>query len=133
MTTLPESITMGTEITFESYPTRTWKVDQNTWRLVGFTDELDAMAQAVEIALNIRRFRWQIYTPNAGHEIEAAGYDFAAARVRLTAQIREALLQDDRITDVLDFSFTETEPGSVQVSFTTRTIFGDLRTEANAA
>ena len=133
MATLPENITMGTEITFESYPTRTWKADPNTRRLVGFTDELDAMAQAAEIALSIRRFHWQIYTPDSGHEIEAAGYDFASARVRITTQIREALLQDDRITDVLNFSFTETEPGSVRVSFTTRTIFGDLRTEANTA
>ena len=133
MATLPESITMGTEITFESYPSKTWRVDPNTGRLAGFTDGVKAMAQAVEIALSIRRFRWQIYTPNAGHEIEVMGYDFAAARVRLTTQIREALLQDDRITDVTDFTFTETEPGSMLVGFTVRTIFGELKTEVNAA
>ena len=68
MATLPAGITLGTEVTFESYPTRTWRVDQNTWRVSGFTDELIAMAQAVQIALNIRRFRWQIYTPNSGHD-----------------------------------------------------------------
>lgn len=133
MATLPTGITLGTEVTFESYPTRTWHVDQNTWRISGFTDELKAMAQAVQIALNVRRFRWQIYTPNSGHEIEAEGYGLETARVRLTSQIRDALMQDDRIKDVTDFTFTASEPGSLIAAFTVKTIFGDLRTEANAA
>ena len=132
MATLPAGITLGMEVTFESYPTRTWHVDQNTWRISGFTDELKATAQAVQIALNVRRFRWQIYTPNSGHEIEVEGYGLETARVRLISQIRDALLQDDRITDVTDFTFTETEPGSMVAAFTVKTIFGDLRTEAAA-
>ncbi|WP_312281674.1 DUF2634 domain-containing protein [Oscillibacter sp.] len=132
MATLPTGATLGMEVTFESYPTRTWHVDQNTWRISGFTDELKAMAQAVQIALNIRRFRWQIYTPDSGHEIDAEGYSFETARVRLTNQIRDALLQDDRITDVADFTFTAPEPGSMVAAFTVKTIFGDLRTEVTA-
>ncbi|WP_312637039.1 DUF2634 domain-containing protein [Oscillibacter sp.] len=132
MAMLPTGATLGMEVIFESYPTRTWHVDQNTWRVSGFTDELKAMAQAVQIALNIRRFRWQIYTPDSGHEIDAEGYGFETARVRLTNQIRDALLQDDRITDVADFTFTVPEPGSMVAAFTVKTIFGDLRTEATA-
>ena len=132
MAMLPTGATLGMEVIFESYPTRTWHVDQNTWRVSGFTDELKAVAQAVQIALNIRRFRWQIYTPDSGHEIDAEGYGFETARVRLTNQIRDALLQDDRITDVADFTFTAPDPGSMVAAFTVKTIFGDLRTEATA-
>ena len=68
-----------------------------------------------------------------GNLTATASYGLETARVRLTNQIRDALLQDDRISDVIDFTFTAPEPGSLTAAFTVKTIFGDLRTEANAA
>lgn len=133
MSILPANAEIGEEVTFESYPTKTWKYDPATGRLSGFTDELDALRQTVEIILNIRRFRWPIYSGNVGHEMDAVGYDPDTAKVRLQTQIQEALLADDRITGVNDFSFLDgQEPESMLVSFTVSTIFGDLRMEAIA-
>lgn len=124
----PKDIAMGTRVSFGTYPTRTWRVDQDTGRLAGFSDGLEAMGQAVEAALNVRRFRWQIYTPNVGHELSAPGADYDTARVSLRAQIEDALSADDRIRDVADFQFSR-DGDAMRAAFTVKTVFGDLRTE----
>ena len=46
----------------------------------------------------------------------------------LQRRITEALLTDDRIEAVTDFSF-ETEKGSVTAAFRVQTIWGDLEAE----
>lgn len=126
--TIPENVTMGTEVTFGEFPTLTWKVDPLTNRISGMAGGLDAMKQAVEIALNVRRYCWQIYTPNSGHELEASGQNYDIARVNIQAQVKDALLQDDRITGVDGFQFFRTG-NSMTVSFTVTTVFGNLSAE----
>lgn len=127
----PEHITMGAEVSFGTYPTRTWRADPSTGRLSGFTDGLEAMRQAVEITLSVRRFHWQIYTPNVGHELDVLGMDYDTARIRLRAQIEEALSADRRIKRVEDYR--SSRDGDVMTaSFTVRTIFGDLKMEVKA-
>lgn len=128
MAATPNNVSLGTEIFPGEYPTKTWRRDPNTGRLAGFTDGLDAMRQAVEIALHVRRFRWQIYTPNVGHTLGVIGEDFGIARVNLQAQIRDALAPDDRITGVTGFKFSQDGDG-MNVSFVVRTVFGDLASE----
>lgn len=129
--TIPRGITLGTQVSAGGYPTRTWGIDTSTGRVVGFTDGAEAMAQAVEIALNVRRFRWQIYSPRVGHEIERAGDDFDTASVRLSAAAKDCLLADDRITGVTDFHF-EQDGDAMTVSFTVQTVFGELSAEVTA-
>lgn len=125
---MPKHITMGAEVSFGTYPTRTWRADPAAGRLSGFTDGLEAMRQAVEITLSVRRFHWQIYTPNVGHELDILGTDYDTARVRLRAQIEEALSVDRRIQGVEEYRFSR--DGDVMTAvFTVRTVFGDLQTE----
>lgn len=128
MAATPNNVSLGAEILPGEYPTKTWRRDPNTGRLAGFTDGLDAMRQAVEIALHVRRFRWQIYTPNVGHALGVIGEDFGIARVNLQAQIRDALAPDGRITGVTDFKFSQDGDG-MTVFFVVRTVFGDLDSE----
>lgn len=128
MAATPDGKMLGTRVSVGAYPTRTWRADRGTGRLSGFTDGLDAMRQAVDIALNVRRFRWQIYTPNVGHEFEAVGFDFETARIGLQAQIQEALAADERITGLEDFHCQRSGDG-MYASFTVKTIFGDLAAE----
>lgn len=66
MGTLPEQSGYGTTVTPGAYPTKTWRIDLATGRLSGVCDGLGAMTQAVEAALHVRRFHWQIYTPTWG-------------------------------------------------------------------
>ena len=128
MAITPRGITMGTNVSFSSYPTQTWMIDPVTKRISGMADGLAAMAQAVDIVLNIRRYHWQIYLPSSGNEVEAIGENFDTARVAIQAQIRDALLQDDRVTDVNTFSFTQSK-NAMTVAFTVATVFGNLNAE----
>lgn len=127
----PKHVSMGAAASFGAYPTRTWRADPAAGRLSGFTDGLEAMRQSVEIALSVRRFHWQIYSPNVGHELEVLGMDYDTARVRLCAQIEEALAADRRIKSVEDYRFSR-DGDVMTASFTVRTIFGDLKMEVRA-
>lgn len=128
MAVTPGNITLRTAVSAGSWPTRTWRADFNTGRVSGFTDGVEAMAQAVDIYLHVQRFRWQIYTPDLGHELDVLGRDYDTARVRLQAQVKEALSADSRITGVENFRFSRTGT-EMTCSFTVRTVFGDLERE----
>lgn len=127
----PKNISMGASVSFGAYPTRTWRADPSTGRLSGFTDGLEAMRQAVEIALSVRRFHWQIYSPNVGHELDVLGMDYNTARVRLRARIEEALSADARIRSVEGYRFSR-DGDVMTAAFTVRTVFGDLKMEVKA-
>lgn len=129
MATLPEG---GSPGLMSGRPaSKTWRADPATGRLSGFTDGLEAMGQAVEIALSVRRFRWPIYGSNVGHQISAAGEDSGAARVALQAQVRDALSGDERITGVEDFTFAQSGD-TLTAAFTVHTLFGPLGAEVRA-
>lgn len=128
MAVTPGNITLPAAVAAGSWPTRTWRADPNTGRVSGFTDGVEAMAQAVDIYLHVERFRWQIYTPDLGHELDVLGRDYDTARVRLRAQVKEALSADSRITGVEDFRFSR-EGTEMACTFTVRTVFGDLESE----
>lgn len=128
MAVTPGNITIARTVSTGAYPTRTWYADPDTGRISGFADGLAAMKQAVDIALHVQRFHWQIYTPNTGHELDALGRDYDIARVRLQTRVREALSADSRITGVEEFQFSH-EGDGMTVSFTVRTVFGDLNAE----
>ena len=113
-------------------PSRTYRLEPNGKRIIGFTDGLEAMKQAVLLILNTERFRHEIYSWNYGNEINTAlGEDFGLAQSNVKRFIKEALLQDERITDVDEFAFGKTARNTLNVSFTVNTIFGEIRSEVN--
>ena len=88
---------------------------------------LEAVRQAVEIALDVERFRWTIYSANFGSELdELIGQDEALITAEIPRLVEGALSQDDRVVQVEDYVFTRTGPDSMHVSFTVRTVYGDL-------
>ena len=114
------------EIAEAREPSFTWKIDTNTDSVRGYTDEADALSQAVYLILSIERYMHGIYPTSYGSEIAdliGKPRDYAAAELR--RKISEALLQDDRITDVGEW---EIEFGKAKnaltVSFTVTSIFG---------
>lgn len=116
------------EIAEARMPSFTWKVDTATGRVKGTTDEGDALSQAIFHILSIERYMWPIYPQSYGSEIAdliGKPRDFAAAELKRT--ISEALLQDDRITDVGDWDIVFGEDkNALTVSFTVTSIFGPL-------
>lgn len=127
MATLPEVIGFDTDIVIASQPSKTWIIDRNTMQVACMDEGLEAVRQAVEIALDVERFRWTIYSANFGSELdELVGQDEALITAEIPRLVEGALSQDDRIIQVEDYVFTRTGPDSMHVSFTVRTVYGDL-------
>lgn len=127
MATLPESAGLSTSIVIASQPSKTWIINREQLQVYGMDDGLQSVRQAVEIALNVERFRWQIYDTNFGAELdELIGEDEAYIVSELPRMVEDALSVDDRVTGVDNYSFTRTGSSSMEVSFSVHTVFGDF-------
>lgn len=110
-------------------PSLTWKINEERVEVRGAVDERDAMQQAVHKILRTERYRYAIYDWNYGIELEELyGKNVTYVIPELKKRIEEALLADDRVTAVTDFSFQQ-EKGSVTAAFLVHTIFGEMRAE----
>ena len=129
MPTLPTSpIDISAGVTFEQQPSRTWYINKETRRIQGEVDNLAAVRQAVEIILNVERFRWQIYRPYSGMQWEGLiGQDAGYVALELQRRITEALTMDDRVRGISDFSYT-VEGTTLRASLTVNTVYGDTQT-----
>lgn len=127
MATLPEVIGFDTDIVVASQPSKTWIIDRNTMQ-VSFMDKgLEAVRQAVEIALNVERYRWTIYSANYGSELDGlVGEDEAYIIAEIPRLVEGALSQDSRVVSVDDYVYKKTNTNSLTVSFTVHTVFGDI-------
>lgn len=124
MATLPENVGFATEIEYVSQPSLTWLINRQTMRVQCMDEGLEAVRQAVEIYLNTARFRWQIYTPRIGTELDTLiGEESELIESELPRMVTEALEIDDRVMEVTDFVFT-TAGDSMTVTFTVVTVFG---------
>jgi phage baseplate assembly protein W len=131
---LPEgaSISTDTEISEQTTMTsRTYKIDFEKGRIVGMTDGLDAVKQAVHKILLTERFRYLIYDSDYGVELEGLiGKPQAYVKSEIKRRITEALTQDDRIVNVSDFDIRFKEE-TAYVSFTVVSVFGNFSNEVN--
>lgn len=112
-------------------PTKTYKMDiednKRDLRIKGYTDERKAMEQAIYKILLTERYQYLIYSWNYGIELkDLFGKPIPYCCVELERRIREALLQDDRITKVYDFEFENPEFETIFVKFKADTIFGEM-------
>lgn len=113
-------------VEIEQLPSKTWRVDQDTKRISGLCDGLEAVRQAVEIILNVERFAWQIFRPYSGRNFEdLIGQDVGYVVVELQRRITDALTVDDRIPGIRDFDFTS-RGDTLTVSFVVETVYGDI-------
>ena len=95
-------------------------------RVAGMTDKREALRQAVYLILNVERYAYSIYSRNYGSElVDLIGQPMDYAMSEMKRRITDALMQDDRITGVDDWTF-ETGRKSVLVRFTVYTIYGEL-------
>lgn len=126
MPTLPQGGTLPPQVEITSQPGRTWYIDKSTNRIRGECDNWLAVRQAVEIILNVQRFRWQIYTPYSGMDWRnLIGNDPGYVAAELQRRVREALLMDDRVLEIRDYQYT-IEDDMLTASFTVVTVYGDI-------
>ena len=130
MAVLPDSgnINIASGVTFIQQPSLTWYINKQTNRIQGETDNLQAVQQAVEIILNVERFRWQIYSPYSGMQWDGLigqnpGYVYAEIQRRMA----DALKMDDRIRGISDFSYEQTGD-SLSTNVAVDTVYGQVQT-----
>lgn len=110
----------------QQQPSLTWKLDFEAKRITQMVDGLEAVKQAAFVILETERFQHLIYSFNFGSELEGLiGKSPLFVQSEVRRLIREALLQDDRITDVRDITF-QTQGDSLLVEFTVVSVFGDF-------
>lgn len=114
----------------EEQPTLTYKMDRKRERVIGLTEELEAVRQAVYKILQTERYEYLIYSGDYGIELkDLYGQPVSYVCPELERRITEALLWDSRIEGVEDFSFDTSVKGVVKVSFTVTTVFGEINSE----
>ena len=127
MATLPEVIGFDTDIVVASQPSKTWIIDRNTMQVSCMDKGLEAVRQSVEIALNVERYKWTIYSTNFGSELnDLVGEDEAYIIAEIPRLVEGALSPDNRVVGVDGYVYQKTDTNSMTVSFTVHTVFGDL-------
>lgn len=110
----------------EAIPSYTYNINRNTNRISGYIDNKDAIIQAIYLILQTERYESMIYNWYYGVEIDGlVGKNRDYVTSELKRVIREALLEDDRITEVTSFSINY-KGDSALVEFTVETVFGDI-------
>ena len=122
------SIDISAGVTFQQQPSRTWYINKETQRIQGEADGLAAVRQAVEIILNVERFRWQIYRPYSGMQWEGLiGQDPGYVASELRRRVTEALTMDDRVRGISDFTYS-VKGNTLSASFAVNTVYGSEQT-----
>ncbi|MEK3730541.1 MULTISPECIES: DUF2634 domain-containing protein [unclassified Lysinibacillus] len=128
---IPQVINDGLAFDFEEEiePSNTFKINHELDRCYGTVDELEALKQAIFLMLNIERYNHLIYSWNTGFETnDLIGQPTVYVASEVKRRIQEALLQDDRITEVDTFEVT-TNKNKVHIQYTAHTIFGEITAE----
>lgn len=119
---------MGVSINnYEIQPSLTYNLDLENKRIIGKIDNKEAVMQSIKKILNTDKYAWDIYDWNYGHELlNLVGKEFDYIEVRLPQIIEEALLQDDRIKEISDFSIEKSSLNSLVATFKITTIFSTI-------
>ena len=121
----------GLTLDFEEViePSKTYYLDTEKNRCVGFVDELEAVTQAIFLMTSIERYEHIIYSWNIGIETkDLFGKPTAYVASEMPRRIQDCLLQDNRITNVDSFEIT-TAKNKVYVKYVAHTIYGDVVAE----
>ena len=116
----------------QEMPSRTYRLDLDAVRIVGFVDNLEAVQQAIRKAIITPRFKCLIYDKQYGSEVEDAVIAKDASREYAQSVIegfvKDALAPDSRILECHDFDISF-DKDQAQIVFTADTIYGEIEVE----
>ena len=149
---IPDIDILTTEITEPEYPNRTYRIvstvdNMAVWknrgtlslsmlrnvteidRIQGYIDDMDAVIQAIYLILSTERYQYVIYSWDYGVElVDLFGKPMPYVIAELPRRITDALTQDNRIDDVVDFEF-EKNGNKLHTTFTVVTNIGNVSSE----
>lgn len=118
------------DLTIEEKFNNTYKLDIEKNTIEGNCDGIEAMKQTIYCILNTERFKYLMYSWDYGIEIEnLIGEQSTYVIPELERVIKEALMQDDRIEDIVEFTFSQTSKNVIVVTFKVITILGNVMVE----
>lgn len=95
--------------------------------IIGMCDGIQALEQAVYKILSTERYESMIYSWMFGVELEELkGNNMDFVEAELEERIHEALIQDDRIEDVIDFQLKRIGRNRLEAVFTVISTLGEL-------
>lgn len=113
-----------------AFPSNTYRLTED--QIVGDIDGIEAIKQAVFHILSTERYAYAIYENNYGSELEKyLGRSFSYLEATIQDTLRDALLQDDRITAVNVTSVTKTKKDSALILFTVISDRGSFNMEVD--
>lgn len=127
---IPQSSITSLVINAVKQPSRTYKInlEESGISIKGYVDGLEAVKQATKLILLTERYVYPIYSWNYGAELESlVGKDIAYVIPEAKRRIREALMQDDRITGVDNFKFSK-QGDELHIEFEVYSKFGSFST-----
>ena len=115
---------------FEILPTKTYRIDPVNKRIIGTIEDRDAALQFIRKVLSTDKYAFEIYDWYYGNElIKLVGHPYDYVITRIPNIFKQALLTDDRITDIRDFTFTQTTMDTLVVSCQIDTVYGSIKYE----
>lgn len=121
------SLTTGLILKEQVFESKTYKVSDD--KIEGFVDELEALKQAIYKILGTEQYEYVIYSFDYGIPWkELVGQERAYVRAEMKRMIQEALLLDNRISDVDGFKFSFLGD-TCKCSFNVTSIYGNLEIE----
>lgn len=112
---------------FETYPSLTYRFDFVNKRIIGKVDDKDAVLQFIKKVLDTDKYAYVIYDWYYGNELiglVAMSYEYVI--VEAPRIVEEALLVDERIKSISNFSVKKLSADSMEMSFLVHTIYGTL-------
>jgi len=131
---IPQNGVLTEDFEIEEEPSLTYRMRLQQDIILGKTEGVDAMEQAIYKILNTERYEYIMYSWDYGIEtLDLYGEPVSYVCPEIKRRITEALTQDDRILSVDAFSFDTKTKGQVATNFNVTTIYGDVETSLEVA
>lgn len=115
---------------FQILPTKTYKIDFVNGRIIGTVDDKEAVMQFIRKVLSTDKYAFEIYDWYYGNELlKLVGHSYDYVVTRIPNIFRSALLVDDRILDVRDFTFNRIKIDALVATCVIDTIYGKITYE----
>lgn len=128
---IPETLNEENLIDIEEYespPSLTYRLDFTNRRIIGKVDDKEAVMQFIKKVLNTSKYAYEIYDWYYGNELlTLVGMPYDYIVVEAPRIIEEALLVDDRITYIDQWSFKKVAVDAIEISFLVHTIYGNIK------
>lgn len=116
------------QIEIVPHPNRTFQFTED--KTAGFVDNIEAVKQAIYHILMTERYAYEIFDNNYGVQLQQyIGQPFSFLQATIENTLRDALIQDDRITNVIVTDITKSDISAALVEFTAITNVGTIETE----